>query len=170
MTKNEVLNKSALACKAFIQSDFYKNSNCIMIYKRLGNETDTEPIIKQALADNKRLVFPVTDQKSGKITPYYADGSTKFDIGGFSVSEPKNSEIANPLDINVVIIPGIAFDKLGARVGFGKGCYDMFLPQTKAIKIGFCFDVQLADKIPASHHDINMDYIITESGIIDCQK
>ena len=95
MAESEVLSKSALACKAFTQSDFYKNANCIMIYKRLGNEADTEAIIKQALADSKRLVFPVTDQKSGKITPYYADGSTEFDIGGFSVSEPKNSAKAN---------------------------------------------------------------------------
>ena len=170
MTDSEVLSKSALACQAFIESKFYKNAKCIMIYKRLGNETDTDEIIKRALSDNKKLVFPVTDQKSGKITPYYADGSTEFDIGGFSVSEPKNSAEANPGDIDVILIPGIGFDKCGARIGFGKGCYDMFLPQTNAVKIGFCFNFQLVDKIPADCHDINMDLIITESGITDCQK
>ena len=70
----------------------------------------------------------------------------------------------------MILIPGIGFDKCGARIGFGKGCYDMFLPQTNAVKIGFCFNFQLVDKIPADCHDINMDLIITESGITDCQK
>ena len=170
MTQEEVLNKSVLAAGFFLESDFYKNAKCIMLYKRLGNETDTDIIIKQALSDNKKLVFPVTEEKNGKITPYYADGNTEFNIGGFSVIEPKNSVEANPVDIEVILIPGIAFDAFGARVGFGKGCYDMFLPKTKAVKIGFCFDFQLADKIPASVHDINMDYVITDKGIINCQK
>lgn len=170
MEECEVLTKSSLASRMFIESDFYKNAKCIMLYKRLGNETDTNEIIKRAFSDNKRLVFPVTDQKSGKITPYYADSSTEFKSGGFSVSEPKDSEIANPSDIDVVLVPGIAFDKSGARVGFGKGCYDMFLAKTNAIKIGFCYDFQLCDKIPADSHDITMDYIITESGITDCHK
>ena len=141
-----------------------------MLYKRLGNETDTNRIINQAFLDKKRLVFPVTDEKSGKITPYYADSSTEFVSGGFSVSEPESIEIATPKDIDIIIVPGIAFDKTGARVGFGKGCYDMFLPKTKAVKIGFCYDFQLADSVPSDKHDIKMDYIITEKGIIDCQK
>ena len=170
MAENEVNQKSFFASEFFLKSDFYKNAKCIMLYKRLGNETDTSKIINQAICDKKALVFPVTDEKSGKITPYYADESTEFKLGGFSVSEPKNSEIANPQDIDVVLVPGIAFDKFGARVGFGKGCYDMFLIKTNAVKIGFCYDFQLCDKIPADDHDITMDYIITESGITDCQK
>ena len=170
MAEDEVFTKSKLAADCFIESEFYKNAKCIMVYKRLGNEADTSPIISKAFADGKALVFPVTDAESGKITPYYADESTEFVSGGFSVSEPKNSVQANPFDIDVVLIPGIAFDSFGARVGFGKGCYDMFLPKTNALKIGYCYQFQLADKIPASDHDINMDYVITESGIINCQK
>ena len=170
MTENEVKEKSSLASDCFLKSEFYKNAKCIMLYTRLGNETDTKDIINQALSDNKKLVFPVTDGKSGKITLYYADGSTEFVIGTFSVSEPKNSDLADPLAIDVILIPGIAFDKSGNRVGFGKGCYDMFLPKTKAIKIGFCYHFQICDKIPADQHDIKMDYIITEMGITDCDK
>lgn len=170
MTEEEVFGKSKLASDIFLKSDLYKNAKCIMLYKRLGNETDTDAIIKQAFADNKRLVFPVTEVKSGKITPYYADCSTEFVTGGFSVSEPKGADIANPTDIDVVLIPGIAFDKSGARIGFGNGCYDMFLPKTNAIKIGYCYDFQLCNQIPTDKHDIKMEYIITEKGITDCQK
>ena len=170
MNEKEVVQNSFLASGNFLKSDFYKNAKCIMLYKKLGNETDTSRVIGQALSDKKRIVFPVTDEKSGKITPYYADSSTEFVSGGFSVFEPASSELANPQDIDVIIIPGIAFDKTGARIGFGKGCYDMFLPKTKAVKIGFCYVFQLVNNIPSDNHDIKMDYIITEKGIIDCQK
>ena len=137
-----------------------------MLYKSLGNETDTETIISSCFSDDKKVVLPVTERKSGKITPHYVEKSTEFEVGNFSVIEPKNAETANPADIDVIIVPGIAFDKKGNRVGFGKGCYDMFLPETNAVKVGFCYHFQLCDLIPSDKHDINMDYIITEKGII----
>ena len=136
---------------------------------RLGNETDTTDIIKQAFKDEKDVIFPVTDAETATITAFYADEKTSVKQGGFSVFEPQNTKQADASDIDVVIVPGIAFDKTGGRIGFGKGCYDKFLQNTNAIKIGFCYEFQLYDSLPGEEHDVKMDYIITEEKLISCK-
>ena len=107
----------------------------------------------------------LTDEASGDITPCYATAQTKFSKGGFSVREPDVKVVAKPTDFDVIIVPGIAFDVQGNRIGFGKGCYDKLLVKTNGIKVGFCYDFQLCDNIPTEETDIKMDCIITESGI-----
>ena len=122
MSKGQVLEKSKAASKAFLDSDIYKNSKTIMVYVPLGNETDTMQILKTALKDKKRCILPVTDAKTGVVTPCMADENTRFIKGAFSVLEPEEKVAVSKEEIDVFIVPGIAFDKSGARVGFGKGC------------------------------------------------
>ena len=168
LTKDEVREKSERASKIFLQSDIYKKSRELMLYMPLGNESDTKAIIEKAFFDGKKVIFPVTDEKSGIITPYYSKEDTEFSKGGFSVFEPLGCEIANEKNIDVIIVPGIAFSKNGARIGFGKGCYDKLLKNTDAIKIGYCYSFQLYEEIPTDTYDIPMDYIISEDGMIKC--
>ena len=165
MTKKEVGEKSFRACDNFLASDIYKNSKTLMLYMPLGNETDTTKVINQAYKDGKKVVFPVTDKESGVITPCYAEETADFVTGAFNVNEPQNGTKAELCDIDVVLVPGIAFDCKGARVGFGKGCYDRLLTETDAVKVGFCYDFQVCDNIPAEEHDIMMDFVVTESGV-----
>lgn len=169
MERAEVVKKSHTASELFLSSDIYKNAKQLMVYMPLGNETDTTDIINAAFRDGKKLVFPVTDLKNGEITPCYATEDTKFEKGAFSVKEPCVKDIADVSKIDVILVPGIAYDKKGARVGFGKGCYDRLLKKTSSIKVGFCYDFQICEKIVAEEHDIKMDYLITESGIIQCK-
>ena len=169
MKKTAVAEKSRKAAELFLNSDVYKSAKTIMLYMPLGNETNTEEIIKQAFADGKSLVLPVTDEESGAITPVVFEKSTVFQKGGFSIREPQNHVVAEKAEIDVVVVPGIAFDRTGARVGFGKGCYDMFLCGMDVMKVGYCFDFQLMDKIPADQHDIKMDFVVTENEIIGCK-
>lgn len=166
MEKCEVELKSKNACLYFTESETYKNSREIMLYMPLGNETDTTYIINQALRDNKKLIFPVTDMYTGEITPVYGDANTFFVKGAFGVNEPSEKNIASIENIDVVIVPGIAFDKKGNRVGFGKGCYDKFLVKTDCVKIGFCYSFQLVEQIAVDEYDIKMNYIITEEGMV----
>lgn len=170
MTMAEVDRKSCDAAKWFLVSEIYKQAETIMVYNPLGNETDTEGIIRQIFADGKRVSFPVTKPETGEITAYYADECTEFEKGAFSVYEPKNTKPADANDIDVVIVPGIAFDKTGARVGFGKGCYDRFLDKTAAVKVGYCYGFQICDIIVADKHDIAMDYLVSETGMMKTKK
>lgn len=168
MPSEEVLIKSKKASEFLIKSDIFKNSDCIMLYKALGNETDTETIIREAIAKGKKVALPVTDAKNGRITPFMADADTSFEKGGFSVMEPQNTAVVQNGEIDVVVVPGIAFDLQGNRIGFGKGCYDMFLEKCSAVKIGLCYDFQVVDEIPTEAFDIKMDYILTEKGLFRC--
>lgn len=168
MDAGEVEYKSTIAAKFFLKSEFYRTSSVLMLYMPLGKETDTRCILEKALEDGKKIALPVTEERTGVIIPKAFDADTLLEKGGFSVVEPKNTCIVEKSEIDVVVVPGIAFDKSGTRLGFGKGCYDMFLAGINAVKIGFCYDFQVQDKIPADLHDIKMDALVTEKGICTC--
>ena len=168
MSKDDVTSKSEVASRLFLDSDIYKHCNTIMLYMPLGNEADTHTIIDSAFSMGKKVVFPVTDAESGEITPYYAMADTEFFKGAFSVSEPSGTNRALAEDIDVIVVPGISFAKNGARVGFGKGCYDRLLKQSNAVKVGFCYEFQICEDIPVDKHDISMDYLVTENGLFKC--
>ena len=165
MTKEEVAEKSALAQKAFLGSELYKNASQIMLYMPLGNEIGTDEMLKAAFADDKKVVLPVTNGETGEITPYLITKDTQFAVGAFKVREPIGAEIADVSKTDLIIVPGIAYDRRGARVGFGKGCYDMLLCNSKAVNVGYCYEYQICDEIEDEAHDMRMDYLLTENGI-----
>lgn len=169
MDKAEVAQKSAAAAQMFLLSEFYKSARQFMLYMPLGNETDTSEIMKAAFQDGKSVVLPVTDEKSDRITPCLITEETEFIAGAFSVREPAEWKEADMSKTDVIIVPGIAFDRSGARVGFGKGCYDMLLKSSPSVKVGFCYGFQICDEIPFEEHDIKMDYLVTEKGIVKCE-
>ena len=169
MNKSEVAAKSVAASLKFLKTDIYKNANLVMVYMPLGNETDTTQIIKQAFNDGKSIAVPVTNGDTGEITPKIITENTVFKQGAFSVSEPINAQTTEIKNIDVVIVPGIAFDIKGRRIGFGKGCYDKFLRNCPAIKIGICYEFQLSDEIPAEVEDIWLEAAFSEHEMTEAQ-
>ncbi len=166
MSAAQVKEKSQKISKLFLDSSIYQAAKQLMIYMPLGNEVDTEVIVQSAFTDGKQLLFPVTDAESGELTPYYADENTEFKKGAFSVNEPQSERKADIKKIDVVVVPGIAFDRKGNRVGFGKGCYDKFLSKTDAVRVGICYDFQLCEAIETNENDVKMDFLITENELI----
>ena len=78
---------------------------------------------------------------------------------------------ANPERMDLILVPGVAFDCAGNRLGFGKGYYDTFLPQApNAVKIALAYDFQIVEQLPAEPWDVPMDFIITENRVIDCSR
>lgn len=169
LDKWEAAEKSRLASEYFLKSEIYKKAGQIMLYMPLGNEIDTADMIKAAFKDGKKVVLPVTDGETGLITPCYITENTQFRQGAFSVSEPQNCESADMERTDVIIVPGIAYDKKGGRVGFGKGCYDRLLTASDAVKVGYCYDFQICEEIDTEEHDIKMDYLLSESGMVKCR-
>lgn len=162
MNEAEVKEKSLAIAKTFLGSEIYKRAKTIMVYMPLGNEVDTRTIITSAFSDGKCIVVPVTDAVTGEVTPCEIEKDEALQKGAFGILEPFSKRIADPRLIDVVLVPGIAFDKKGGRIGFGKGCYDRFLKKTEALKIGLCYDFQLCEKTEEESHDIKMDFVITE--------
>lgn len=166
MTQKEVLGKSEQAQKIFLGTEQYKNAKSVMLYIPLGNEVNTSGIISDALKKGKKVLVPVTDSETYEISAYKITENTQFEKGTFSVFEPKEKVCFDKNNIDVVLVPGVAFDRTGGRVGFGKGCYDKFLQDINAIKIGFCYDFQLLEYINTDSTDVAMDYIITEKEFL----
>ena len=96
----------------------------------------------------------------------YINDWNDLSTGAYGILEPREIKIALPEDIQVAIIPGIAFDKKGYRIGYGKGYFDRLLPKMNALKIALAFDFQLLDELPREKHDVKMDMIITDKRIL----
>jgi len=146
----------------------YQNAKTIMLYMDFQNEAPTRTLLKNALLKNKNIVLPLTD-KNFKIIPYKLGGEEMLITSALGISEPNplTCPVADPKEIDVALIPGVVFDHMGNRIGFGKGCYDAFLPQLRsdALKVGFSYDFQLLKGIPFEPRDIPMDFILTEKRI-----
>lgn len=170
LREDELRAKSISASEIFLESELYRDSESIMLYMPIRNEVDTRYIMERALADGKRVILPHTDRETGVITPVLLGEDTSLTLGAFSIPEPSDTEAVAEDEIDLVIVPGLAYDRQGARLGFGKGCYDGFLRDIRAVKVGLCYDFQLVGSLPTDTHDVPVDYILTERGILSPEK
>ncbi len=147
----------------------------ILFYLAMKDEVQTEKMIEECLQKGKRVVAPFIDWQRKEILPSEIKDLTKdIEIGVFKIPQPKNSSYSlfSPVNIDMVIVPGVAFDRKGNRLGFGGGFYDRFLgklsDRTKLVALAF--ELQLVDNVSSQSHDIAVDYLITERGIINCKN
>ncbi|MEI7595740.1 MAG: 5-formyltetrahydrofolate cyclo-ligase [Bacteroidota bacterium] len=138
--------------------DVFKSSKCILIYWALPDEVQTQQFI-QKWADKKQFILPVVNGEILDFKEY--SGVENLNAGeSYGILEPKGNIFENIDNIDLVIVPGIAFDRHGNRLGRGKGFYDKFLNNTKTYKLGICFDFQFFDEVPYEKHDIRMNEVI----------
>lgn len=173
-SKQEVLHNSDIIINKLIESNEYLNSKVVMGYMDFRKEVMTERILKDAFNKGKKVAIPriskINGHQKGIIAYEIKEIGDQIERGTFGVMEPKNDcniEI-NPEHIDLVIVPGVAFDKYGYRIGFGAGYYDMFLKNIRhdCVKIGLAFEMQIIEDLPIENHDIPVDIIITEKQII----
>lgn len=172
MSENEVISKSNRIIKTFMDSDFYKSSKVIMTYVDFRNEVKTNDLIIQSLP-YKRIIVPKTVPETKElILSELKDFELDLDIGEYGVLEPSKDSIrvVSHDIIDLILVPGSVFDVKGNRIGYGAGYYDRFFSKLdKSIpKIALAYDFQIVDKLTPDNYDVPMDYIITESRIIDC--
>lgn len=152
-------------------SDFFKNCQSLYIFMSFGSEVDTIRIINEALNQGKKLYLPRILNKNMEF--YKIDSLDRLKKNKFGFLEPDASyEIDNKIYNNcnrLMIVPGIAFDIYGNRIGYGGGYYDKFLSRhgNNFIKLGIAYDVQLINHIYKEQHDISLDYIVTNKGFIE---
>ncbi len=169
MNVDDVAKKSSRISQHFFQSSHYKNSTSIMTYVSFKNEVDTHSIIKKMIEDNKTVSVPYCIPNTRLLSACHIETMDDLEKGFYGLLEPKDTnKIVNPKDIDIVLVPGVVFDKNKNRIGHGAGYYDRFLSSldTKTLKIALAYYYQIVDLLPTEKHDIPMDYIITESGII----
>lgn len=159
---------SRLIAEKFLHSAHYINSKNILIYYPSGCEVDTTVIIGDALKSRKNIILPRVCNKELELY-FVSDPGTQLEKGAYRIMEPI-AGLCRPAkisDIDLIIVPGISFDKNFNRLGQGGGYFDRFLPRLteKVKKIALCFDIQIVNTLPVLEHDIKVDIIITESMI-----
>ncbi len=161
--KEDVRNhKSRIIKEKLLRAQVFKKAKIVMFYIAFGGEVETEEMIKQAKKLGKIVTVPVCKHRSVSLKPCILDEGVPLQRGPYGVCEPSTRRFIRPDELDLVIVPGIAFDKKGNRLGRGKGCYDRFLqilPQ-EVPSIGLAFDFQILPKVPAKTHDRNVHKVI----------
>jgi 5-formyltetrahydrofolate cyclo-ligase len=143
------------------------NQSSILTYLAFRNEPDLS-LLFELLPDTRWVVPRITEGRQMALHPYDPGRLVRHRFG---MLEPTaDLPVVDPAKIDVVLVPGVAFDRHGRRLGFGGGYYDRFLYTTSALRIGIAFDECLADEIPCGAHDQRMDWVATPSEMINCEK
>ncbi|MFH0971368.1 MAG: 5-formyltetrahydrofolate cyclo-ligase [Candidatus Micrarchaeota archaeon] len=168
LPKKDALMKSGIICERLIALPEFKSAKTILFYIPIKNEAGTMPAILAAKKQNKVVGAPRIE--NGRILPKKLD-LKKLKIGLFGVPEPYAAANIPMASIDLVVVPGVAFDLQGNRMGYGKGYYDSFLQKLPhAKKIALAYELQIVAHFEKEPHDIAVGKIITEKRIIDCSK
>lgn len=144
----------------------------IMAYMSMRSEVDTRELLTWAWGQGKTLALPITLSKERRLLPAAVADFSQLRLGTFGIMEPDLSLGAKEVDpalIDVVVVPGAAFDSRGYRIGYGGGYYDRFLLETRCLKFGVAFAEQLYPMLPAARHDVPVDFVVTDESVIDCR-
>ena len=170
--RKELKEKRAYLRKEFPESDslifekikreqLFLAAECIFCYVSYGTETKTDKIIEEILKLGKTLVVPKCTDENGTMIAVRINSTDELKDGMYGIKEPVSN---NPFDkerIDLAIIPGLAFDKNGFRLGYGKGYYDRFLSGSKIKTIGICPKELLLETVPHLNSDIAVTKVIT---------
>lgn len=136
----------------------YSKANIVMLYHPLWDEVDVRPLFNRALGDGKRVILPTV--KGDDIIPVEITAETEWVVGDFDILEPVAEAYNGPIDL--IVVPGVAFDNNKNRLGRGKGYYDRFLVHhPNAYRLGVCFEFQIVAEVPTEPFDFPMNDIIT---------
>lgn len=134
----------------------------ILMYHSLPDELSTRDFIAR-WASRKKFFLPRVNGLNLEILPY---DRSRLHLGAFNIEEPDGSELTDISEIELIVVPAVAYDRRGNRIGRGKGYYDRLLARTDATKIGVAYACQICDDIEPEPTDVPMHYIITENEII----
>lgn len=144
----------------------YASAKNIMTYVSMRNEVDTKALIQTILNDGKICFVPVVCEDTLKIAQI--DSMEQLLPARFGILEPRTDSYAALSDMDLILVPGLGFDKEGYRVGYGGGYYDRLLSDRTARNclVGLCYEVSLVKKVEREPHDMRVDYVVTDERIL----
>ncbi len=143
----------------------------VMLFWSFGSEVDSAPSIAALHGRGARIALPRIvdgDLEARRFVPGDRVSPTRF--GAF---EPIEGEVLDPGELDVIVTPGVAFDRSGGRIGYGGGFYDRLFPRTRvgAVRAGIAFDLQIVEhELPAGHFDLRVDLVVTETRTLRCAR
>jgi 5-formyltetrahydrofolate cyclo-ligase len=155
----------------FMQMPEYASAKTVMFYVDVRDEVRTRQALPEALKSGKRIVVPYC--LDGELELFHLESMDELELGMYRILEPKlelrtvKEKHLQPEDLDLVMVPGVAFDRNGGRTGHGKGYYDKLLQHARsdAPLVALGFECQLFEEIPTGDHDIYMDKVVTENQV-----
>ncbi|MEE4252996.1 MAG: 5-formyltetrahydrofolate cyclo-ligase [Desulfuromusa sp.] len=163
------LRLSQQAQQQLIASECFARAKTVALYSPINNEVATEQVFLEARKGNKQVYYPRVD--GDDLAFFEVRETSELLPGGFGVAEPVTGRQISVTELDLVVVPGVAFDLRGHRLGYGRGYYDRQLAQKtqKTVSVGLGFESQLCSLLPIDVHDQALDFIATETRFISCQ-
>ena len=153
-----------------LAAECFSRAEILALYSPINNEVRTEQLLAVARSQGKQVCYP---RVIGDSLQFVVIRSlTELQTGAFGVAEPTGDCLLESRQIDLLVVPGVAFDRDGFRLGYGKGFYDRELSRMtrSTVSVGLCYDFQLCDSLPVEEHDQQLDYVATETQLIPCHK
>lgn len=169
LAESEAVRKeksSRIAQKLFALPQYTISEN-ILLYVSLPDEVGTRAILEDGFS-SKNVFLPITNIETHQLDLGDARGFEELEKGAYGILEPTKISQFSTSDLELVIVPGRAFDARGNRLGRGAGYYDKFLSRVSCTKVGLAFEYQVVEKVESGPTDIPVDKIITEKRVIEC--
>lgn len=162
-------NYDSLIFEEIINSEIYKKSKKIFTYISFGSEVDTIKLIKYSFSNNKEVYVPKINKQTKDMIALKIHNFNNMSVDKWGIIEPNSVDKTNiGTDFDLIIMPGIAFDKQGNRIGYGGGYYDKYISKLNNASnlLALAYDFQIIQDIESESHDIKVDFILTNKGFI----
>lgn len=158
---------------ALVRRGEFLKAKAVLLYLSKDEEVATDDLVAKAFESGKRVFVPVVNRDSDELGISELPGpDTQYQLGPFGVREPVAQDLSfvPPEVIDLVVAPGVAFDRKGGRLGYGKGYYDRLLGRLdpSVTCVALAFDFQVLDAVPQNENDIRMNTLITEKSVMNC--
>ena len=160
--KGRRASKSASAAiqERLMAADWWTAAFRVGLYRSTANEPATEALLADLLARGAQVAVPV--RQGGSYGWGWVNAATRWKRAAHGIWEPTEAQAASPEDLRLIVVPGVAFDAQGGRLGHGRGHFDRLLARSGALLVGLCFENRLVAAVPMEPHDVRMDVVATE--------
>lgn len=168
LTENEYELQSSQIATTLYKEPFWQEANCIALTISRFPEVDTIPIIREAWKQGKQVVLPRIKQQTRQMDFYQVIHFSQLEETVFGLKEPKPSDttMRSATDIDLMIVPGVAYTREGYRIGFGGGYYDRYLPHFQGTTVSLLFQEQLVSTLPIEKHDQAISHLLYPGGVL----
>ncbi len=154
---------SAGARERLLGMDLFQEAGTVHTFVPFGSELDTRPILQDLWRRGRRVVLPRVVSK-GRLEHLAVEGWHELAPGAWDIPEPVDGcPAVSPTQVDLILVPGVAFDRQGGRLGYGGGFYDRFLASCPAPRVALAFHLQVVDRVPREGHDLKVHRILTEA-------
>ena len=166
MTPEERAVQTREICARILQSPMYVDASCVLLYAATGDEIDLGAVASDAWEQGKTVAYPRCLDRAGSMAFFVVDNPSRLIEGSFGIPEPNEDCLPwQPTADALCIVPALAADALGNRLGYGKGYYDRFLAEFEGVRACAVYTCGVAESLPAEEHDLPVTYVVTAEGI-----